>query len=139
MSRPVVCDTSVLVPLVVPDTLSSAVRAALSGVWDVVAPDLAYLEAGNAIRRHAVEGPLTREEAMEAMGTLEALVRRWEPTRPLIPRGFELALDLGHPIYDCVFLALAERDGLTLITADEPFAKRVRRSMTSVELVLVEQ
>jgi predicted nucleic acid-binding protein len=40
------------------------------------------------------------------------------PVVELLPRAIELAFDLQHPIYDCVYLALAEREKAALITAD---------------------
>ncbi|MXX06385.1 MAG: type II toxin-antitoxin system VapC family toxin, partial [Gammaproteobacteria bacterium] len=34
-----------------------------------------------------------------------------------------LALALNHPVYDCIYLALAQRIGAVLVTADSRFAK----------------
>lgn len=36
-------------------------------------------------------------------------------------RAHELAVELGHPVYDCAYLALAELRGATLLTADRAF------------------
>ena len=36
-----------------------------------------------------------------------------------------MACALSHPVYDCLYLALAEREGTRLITADQPFVERV--------------
>lgn len=38
----------------------------------------------------------------------------------------ELALALQHPLPDCLYLAAAEPLGVTLITADQTFARRAR-------------
>ncbi len=38
-------------------------------------------------------------------------------------RALELALELRHPVYDCVYLALAERLDRKLITADRRFLR----------------
>jgi predicted nucleic acid-binding protein len=40
------------------------------------------------------------------------------PDEELRVRAFTLAFDLKHPIYDCFYLALAERERCPLITAD---------------------
>jgi predicted nucleic acid-binding protein len=40
------------------------------------------------------------------------------PVAELLPRAIDLAFDLQHPIYDCIYLALAEREKAALITAD---------------------
>jgi predicted nucleic acid-binding protein len=34
-------------------------------------------------------------------------------------RALELALELNHPIYDCFYLALAERERCPLVSADK--------------------
>jgi len=36
-----------------------------------------------------------------------------------------MAQQLAHPVYDCVYLALAERERATLITADERLLGRL--------------
>lgn len=38
-------------------------------------------------------------------------------------RALQLGLELSHPVYDCFYLALAERKGRRLITADSRFLK----------------
>jgi predicted nucleic acid-binding protein len=47
----------------------------------------------------------------------------------------ELALQLAHPLADCLYLALAERLGVTLITADRAFARRTEGRSDLVRLL----
>lgn len=44
------------------------------------------------------------------------------PSPPMVRRAFELARDLDHPVYDCVYLAPAQELDLPLVTADERLA-----------------
>jgi predicted nucleic acid-binding protein len=37
------------------------------------------------------------------------------PTGPLLPRAMDVARRLDHPVYDCVYLALAERERAALL------------------------
>ena len=46
------------------------------------------------------------------------LVDRVEPDRHLQAEALALACHLDHPVYDCLYLALARREAATLITAD---------------------
>jgi predicted nucleic acid-binding protein len=50
-------------------------------------------------------------------------------TAPLLPRALAMARRLAHPVDDCVYLALAERERAALVTADErlPRAAAARR------------
>lgn len=43
---------------------------------------------------------------------------------PLLPAAFRLAADRDHPVYDCVYLALAMREGIPLLTADLKLARK---------------
>ena len=39
-----------------------------------------------------------------------------------------LAIDLKHPVYDCFYLALAERENAPLVTADEAMIAAARKA-----------
>ncbi|CAN5219313.1 hypothetical protein BH09PSE2_BH09PSE2_07200 [soil metagenome] len=45
----------------------------------------------------------------------------------LLSDGLALSLELKHPLYDCLYLALARREQSRLILADYEFAKVARR------------
>lgn len=47
-----------------------------------------------------------------------------EPTQPLAVDILELSLRLGHPAYDCAYLALARRLNKVLVTADQRLLAR---------------
>ena len=42
---------------------------------------------------------------------------------PLLPSAFAIASAAGHSVYDCIFIALAERENCTLVTADRRFCQ----------------
>jgi len=46
------------------------------------------------------------------------LVDRVEPDRQLQAEALALACHLNHPVYDCLYLALARREAATLISTD---------------------
>jgi predicted nucleic acid-binding protein len=52
-------------------------------------------------------------------------------SRELLDRALQIALDLKHPVYDFVYLALAERSKIPLVTADRRLVSAVnkRRSL----------
>jgi predicted nucleic acid-binding protein len=49
------------------------------------------------------------------------------PMSPLSPRASKMSFQLDHPIYDCVYLALAERESAVFATADVKLANAGRR------------
>jgi predicted nucleic acid-binding protein len=48
------------------------------------------------------------------------------PVERLLPDAFRIACEVGHPVYDAVFLALAERRQARLVTADAKFYRKIR-------------
>lgn len=48
------------------------------------------------------------------------------PSRSYAPCASELAEQLDHPVYDCLYVALAESEASVLLTADSVFARKLR-------------
>jgi predicted nucleic acid-binding protein len=44
----------------------------------------------------------------------------------LAERAVSIAIQRGHPVYDCFYLALAEQRRATLLTADERLLRKLR-------------
>lgn len=51
-----------------------------------------------------------------------------EDTDDLMDHALEIAFELGHPVYDCVYAALAERHGGVVISHDQTFLKKLQAS-----------
>jgi len=49
--------------------------------------------------------------------------------------GSSIALDLSHPLPYCLYLALAIRLSVPLVTADQPFARRAAQSYPDIRLL----
>ena len=85
---------------------------------DLIAPDLIIAEVGNAMWKKFRKHWLTRVQVIAAIEQLPGYFSRMISTPDLAPRAMELALLQDHPIYDCFYLALAERERLPIVTAD---------------------
>jgi len=70
---------------------------------------------------------LTPAEVLQRAKALSTAPVEWVPLETLIEEAVGLALRLSHPVYDCLYLALAARRGWQLVTADRRFADAVRR------------
>lgn len=119
-----VVDASIAVKWVVTEAGTEQARA-LIGRDTLVAPDLLIAEACNALWRLQASGRIPREQAVAAPAELVAAIDEFYPLAPLAGRSLEIALDIGHPVYDCVYLALAERLEARLVTADRRLAAAV--------------
>jgi predicted nucleic acid-binding protein len=84
----------------------------------LLAPDLILAEVGNALWKAWRKEALDASLIPMAMTNLEQRLVQLYPPAPLIGRATEIACALAHPVYDCLYLACAEREGVKLITAD---------------------
>lgn len=121
-----VVDASVAVKWVVPETGSEEADLLLAGDHALEAPDLLSTEAANTLWQKSVRGELTARQAREALDVLLHGGLVWHPTAALLPRALDLARLSRHPVYDCVYLALAEAIDGTLVTADESLLRVAR-------------
>jgi predicted nucleic acid-binding protein len=114
-----IVDASVLVKLFVDEVGSEQAEELFEIEGDRIAPDLVLAELGNAIWKKHRRGSLTTAQALSAAEDAPGLFDRLVPTPDLFPRAAALSLALDHPIYDCFYIALAEREAAPLVTADD--------------------
>ena len=93
----------------------------------LIAPDLLAAECLNALRKKVLRGVLTADQAAALAQVLERAPIIFEHSQPVLARALELSLRLSHSVYDCVYLALAERFSCVLITADDKLVSRCRQ------------
>ena len=48
------------------------------------------------------------------------------PARSLLEAAVRIAIDLDHPAYDCVYIALAAANECRFVTADESLVRKLR-------------
>ena len=120
-----VVDASVAVKLLVDEPDSDAARELAASGQELHAPRLMASEVANALWRKARVGEMERADAGAAMALLRDMPLRWNDDEAVTADAVRLALALDHPVYDCVYLALAHRIGATVVTADRRFVTAV--------------
>ena len=73
-------------------------------------------------------GAITAQEGMTILTSVATMFTRLVPAVALAPRAYEIAIELDHPVYDCIYLALAERESALLVTFDRRFEAAVRKT-----------
>ena len=116
-----VVDASVAVKwLVVEEDADVARQLATSG-QELHAPRLMASEVANAVWRKARVGEMEPRAAGILLANVPDMPVRWSADEILSADAVRLALALDHPVYDCVYLALAHRIGAVMVTADRRF------------------
>ena len=85
----------------------------------VLAPELMLTEVANALWRLQRAGQLEVDGLQRRLIRAVELVDVIEPDRHLQAEALALACHLDHPVYDCLYLALARREAAVLVTADQ--------------------
>lgn len=130
-----VVDASIALKWVIPEVLSEKADRVRTGDDDVLAPDLLLVEVANALWRKTVAKELSPREADDAFELITRSGLDVRSTGPLLPRAMDFARRLGHPVHDCVYLALAEREHAALVTADHRLLYRLSARKFGVSIV----
>jgi len=128
---PAVLDASVAVRWLVPERGSEEAAALLGQPFTWLAPRLLVTEVGSALRRKVAGGELSGDVATHALGVLvdaidDGIIRLAEDEH-LVASALTLALTLGRKLPDSLYLALAEREGASLATADKTLILMARQ------------
>lgn len=120
----IVVDTSLALQWLLDEPQTPRAEALLEGE-PLGAPDILLVEAANVLGKKVRQGEIGIEQAQEGLRFIRANVGRLVSSSELVARALTLAVELAHPVYDCVFLACAEHLGGRLATRDAPFARRM--------------
>src|SRR5207244_11885829 len=85
----------------------------------LLAPDLMAVEATNAWWKRLRRREMDIVDVEQAVTYLLAVGIGWTASAELVRPAARLAAELGHPVYDCVYLALAATRSLSLATVEE--------------------
>lgn len=113
-----VIDASVAIKWYVAENLREAARQLVLGAHELHTVDLLGVELANIAWKKALRGEIGTQQATlfvdDRYRHFMRIHRSDEHLRPAL----QLALDLGHPVYDCIYLACAAGLDATLVTAD---------------------
>ena len=120
-------DASVAVKWIVSEPLSRESERLLASGVTLLAPELMFAEAANALWAMWRRGDMDRAQLAAAVDLLrDAPVATPVPMRRLTSSAARLAADLEHPVYDCFYLSLAIQEQHPVVTADTRFHDKVR-------------
>ena len=126
-----VVDASVAVRWTIDTPLSKAAERLLTPQHVLIAPDLVIVEVTNALYVHVRGHPEKLERSLDGLEFIPRWFSELVPSISLRHRAMTYAIELGHAVYDCFYLALAASRDVQMITADDHFLRKVRNSSLS--------
>ena len=116
-----IVDASVAVKWLVQEEDSALANNLMDDRHEMLAPSFMALEAGNTLLKKVRRGAFNQSQALRLSQQIFASPVEWIDTAALTPEAIRLALELNHPVYDCIYLALARQTDALVVTADSRF------------------
>ena len=126
MTEPVVLDSSVAIKWVIPEERTDAPLRARAR-FTIYAPELIIPEMANILWKKHQRRELTATEASVAAGLLSNAGITLLPMADLMTPAVDLAIMLGHPAYDCIYIAAAAKLECGFLTADSALIRKLRQ------------
>ena len=98
----------------------------LDGLDELLAPDVFTIEFAHAITRAERQGRITPIDGALHLQDMLATLPDLYSHLPLLPRAYEISSNSWIGVYDCLYVALAERERCELITSDEKLVRSLQ-------------
>lgn len=121
-----VVDASVVVKWVVEESGTDTALTLLKS-HNPVAPDLILAECANILWKKVRRREFSAAEARFAALMIEGSDLQLREMLPFWLSAIELAAQLDHPAYDCLYLALALKEKIQFVTADERLIRKLHQ------------
>lgn len=117
-----------------------AVKVYEENAGNILVPDLFAVEVATALVRNANMIKVARRTTEDSLSELAGMIgndsiRLTRLITNQLRDAATLALDLGHPLKDCIYLALAMEMECDLITCDARFAEKARSVWRRVKVL----
>jgi predicted nucleic acid-binding protein len=123
--RSLVIDASIAIKWVIEERGTAAALRLRQQHARFIAPDVLIAECANILWKKVTRKELSRHEAVLAARLLQGADLELLPTRSLLETATMIAIDLDHPAYDCVYIALAAANDCPFVTADERLLRKL--------------
>jgi predicted nucleic acid-binding protein len=127
-----VLDSSVALKWVLPEA-DTAKAIALrddyaTGMHQLLAPDVFHVETLHSLTKAERQKRIAVGDGWPLWKAILAYSPDFHPHHPLLARAYQIASAARVGIYDCVYIALAEREKCALVTADDKLVKNLQPS-----------
>ena len=123
-----VIDASVACKWFFEEPQAAAARRLATSDVTFAAPDIILAECANVAWRRSRRDAVPRAQAQAFLKALPQWFDSLVSSATLHEEAFAMGCELDHPVYDCLYLALADRERTRMVTADLTFLNRVADS-----------
>lgn len=120
-----VADASVVLAWYHEEDYSEAAARLADAAATFHAPEILAAEVTNGLWKWMRSGILQPDDAEWLVYAFRRFPFEWHSLEPLVDPALHLAVNHDHPVYDCLYLALALREHCQLVTGDRRFYNKV--------------
>ncbi len=96
------------------------------GIHDLIAPDIFPVETLNGLAKAERQKRISPGTAFSFWKGIIIDSPLYHPHFPLLARAYDISASTKSAVYDCIYVALAEREGCELVTVDGRLLKNLR-------------
>ena len=124
--RRLVIDANIAAKWYLPEADSQLAEQLFATKAEFHAPNFLAIEFANIYGKHSVAGRTSMDAWHAASSQLKKSILYWHSDDPLLDHALELAVTHKHPIFDCIYLALAVQIDGIVVTADQQFCSQFK-------------
>jgi predicted nucleic acid-binding protein len=91
-----------------------------------LSPDVYPIEVAHALTRAERQARITVSQARRLLLDVLTTLPQFHSYRLLLTRAVDISSQMRIGVYDCLYVALAERENCELVTADDKLVKNLR-------------
>ena len=123
-----IVDASVVIKWFVAEDLLDEADQLRPLIGELSAPEFLLVEIANIAWKKVRQGTLRPDDPSKIVGHLRRSGMQFAPTGMLLDSALQLALELDHPVYDCLYVAAMEALGAPFLTWDRQLHAKLARS-----------
>jgi len=97
-----------------------------NGIHELLAPDILPIEVAHALTRAERQKRITPAQSAVLLKDMMRNVPKVHAYLPLLTRAYDISSLYRIGVYDCVYVALAEREKCTVVTGDDKLIKNLQ-------------
>jgi predicted nucleic acid-binding protein len=96
---------------------------------ELLAPDVFPVEVAHALTRAERQRKIAVGQAAILWSDVLSTPPHLVPVAPLTPRAIAISSQFRQGVYDCLYVALAERENCELVTADDKLVRKLQSQL----------
>ncbi|HLF66782.1 MAG TPA: type II toxin-antitoxin system VapC family toxin [Gammaproteobacteria bacterium] len=134
-----IIDASVALKWFIPEALNDKADDVLKSTHHLFAPDFLLIELANVFWKKNIRNEMTVSESQDALFEMtHGPLEYFSTDGVLLMQALTIAQKIKHPVYDCIYLALAIQQAGVIVSADQKFYTQLLQTEWKDKVIALE-